>query len=168
MITVENTYVIKKPMDEIWAFFNNIADLASCVPTTKSFTIIDDDNVDLILRIVLGAIPLENRVSMSIIERRAPRHLVARGVSYSGDAFKKITSVEKDAASEITINLDLEPLNNGETRIIYSMKVEAFGSVKRIYEAILKGQRKKLEQLFLENIRKRTKADIREEVPVPR
>ena len=73
-----------------------------------------------------------------------------------------MSTVDKDSASQITVELQLSHVSDNEAKITYDMKVEAFGSIKRIYEAILKSKRKKMEQDFLENIRKTSGAEVRE------
>lgn len=162
MIILQNTYLMDKPIQEVWALFNDISGLAQCFPTTKHYEVVDENTVNLVLRLVLGAIPLENRVTMSITKREPPSHIAAEGVSYSGTAFKKMASVDKDSASQITVDLYLTSLSDTETKIAHDMRVEAIGSIKRIYEAILKTKRKKMEEEFLDNIRKTAKAEVTE------
>ena len=162
MITLQNAYIMSSPIEEAWKVFNDMDSLARCFPTMKAYEVVDENTINLILRIVLGAIPLENRVTVAVIKREAPTHLTAQGVSYSGDAFKRVASVDKDAASQITVDLFLESISPIETKISYDMRVEAFGSIKRIYEAILKSKRKKMESDFLANIRKTSNKEVKE------
>ena len=152
MITIESTLVAKRPVEEVWTFFNRVDDLATCVPTCVRHRVVDEDTVDCDLRLQLGLIPLENRVRMTIIERRGPARLVASGVSEAGDNLKKFGKVATDTVTKLTMSLDLEPLSGDETRIHYLIQADAVGQMKRVYESIIRGQRDKLEQQFVQNV----------------
>jgi len=152
MITIESTLVAKRPVEEVWAFFNRVDDLATCVPTCVRHRVVDENTVDCDLRLQLGLIPLENRVRMTVTERRGPVRLVAAGVSEAGDNLKKFGKVATETVTQLTMVLDLEPLSGDETRVHYRIRADAVGQMKRIYEAIIRGQRDKLEQQFVQNV----------------
>jgi len=152
MITIESTLVAKRPVEEVWAFFNRVDDLATCVPTCVRHRVVDENTVDCDLRLQLGLIPLENRVRMTVIERRAPVRLVATGISEAGDNLQKFGKVATDTVTKLTMSLDLESLAPGGTRIHYHILADAVGQMKRVYESIIRGQRDKLEQQFVQNV----------------
>src|SRR5574341_746610 len=151
MITIESTLVAKRPVGDVWAFFNRVDDLATCVPTCVRHRVVDENTVDCDLRLQLGLIPLENRVRMTVVERRDPVRLVATGVSEAGDNLKRFGKVATETVTQLSMALDLESLSDGETRIHYHIRADAVGQMKRVYEAIIRGQRDKLEQQFVQN-----------------
>ncbi len=152
MITIKSTLVAKRPVADVWAFFNRVDDLATCVPTCVRHRVVDGDTVDCDLRLQLGLIPLENRVRMTVVERRDPVRLVATDVSEAGDNLQKFGKVATETVTKLTMSLELEALSGNETRIHYHIEADAVGQMKRVYEAILRGQRDKLEQQFVQNV----------------
>ena len=164
MITIESTLVARRPVEDVWAFFNRVDDLATCVPTCVRHRVVDEDTVDCDLRLQLGLIPLENRVRMTVVERRGPARLVATGVSEAGDNLKKFGKVATDTVTKLTMSLDLEPLSGGETRIHYHIQADAVGQMKRVYESIIRGQRDKLEQQFVQNVARALGGSVAREI----
>lgn len=154
MINIESTLIARKPLEEVWLFFNRIDDLARCVPTHVRHEVIDENTVDCDLRLRLGIIPLDNKVRMSITERQEGKKLVAKGVSEAGDYLKKFGKVATNTVTHLSITLTLEQVADGETSIHYIIRADAVGQMKRIYDSIIKGQRDKLERQFIENVKK--------------
>jgi carbon monoxide dehydrogenase subunit G len=152
MITIESTLVAQRPVGDVWDFFTRVDDLATCVPTCVRHRVVDENTVDCDLRLQLGLIPLENRVRMTVVERRDPVRLVATGVSEAGDNLKRFGKVATETVTKLSMTLDLESLSGNQTRIHYHIRADAVGQMKRVYEAIIRGQRDKLEQQFVQNV----------------
>ena len=162
MINIGNSFVVDSPIDTVWAFFDDVKNVGASVPTCKSVIVIDDEKIDVIMRIVLGIIPLENKLTLSIEHRDPPTHLIARGISYAGDAFKgiKVAADEKAVVVDLKIDLHLSTVDGNATRIEYEIAVEAFGAIKKIYEGIIRGKRKMIEGGFVENVGKHLGAEV--------
>jgi|YNPNPStandDraft_1061719.scaffolds.fasta_scaffold18982_3 carbon monoxide dehydrogenase subunit G len=152
MITIENVLSVEKERETVWRFFNEIESIAGCVPTCKSYRVLDEDTVDCDLRLKLGLIPLDSRAIVRITERREGRHLEAVGETEAGEMTKKFGKVGSESRTKLRIVLDLEELGENKTRIHFRINADAVGQMKRVYEAIIKGQREKLEAQFVENI----------------
>ena len=104
MIKVGNSFIVESPIDTVWAFFDDVKNVGASVPPCKSVNVIDDEKIDVTMRIVLRIVPLENKLTLSIEHRDPPTHLIARGISYAGDAFRGI----KVAADEKAVVVDLK------------------------------------------------------------
>ncbi|MBM4330656.1 MAG: hypothetical protein FJ117_05410 [Deltaproteobacteria bacterium] len=154
MITIENYLAVEKDVESVWKFFNDVAAIAGCVPTCKSFTQIDESTVNCNLRLKLGLIPLDSKAVISITDRSNRRHLEARGETEPGEITKKFGKVVTESKTQLHIILDLEEINPSQTRIHYKINAEASGQMKRIYEAVISGQRAKIESQFVANIGK--------------
>ncbi|MDP6179509.1 MAG: SRPBCC domain-containing protein [Desulfatiglandales bacterium] len=152
MITIENILIAEKDIKTIWSFFNDINSIAGCVPTCVAHEVIDEDTVSCDLRIKLGMIPLDNKAKVKITERRDDWHLEAKGQTEAGDMMKKFGKVVTDTVTNLHIILDLEELGPNQTRIHFCINADAVGQMRRIYEAVIKGQREKIENQFVENI----------------
>lgn len=152
MITIENRLIAEKDVNTVWAFFNNMNTMAGCVPTCVAYEVIDEDTVSCDLRIKLGLIPLDNKAKVRITERRDNRHLEARGQTEAGDLMKKFGKMATSTVTELHIVVDLEEVGPNQTRIHFCITADAVGQMKRIYEAVIKTQREKIETQFVENI----------------
>lgn len=154
MITLENILVAEKGIDTVWSFFNDVNSVAVCVPTMVKYEVIDENTVYCDLRIRLGLIPLDSKARITITERQGNRHLEARGETEAGEIMKKFGKLATETVTKLHIILDLEELGPNKTRIHYRINADAVGQMKRIYEAIIKGQRAKMETQFIENVGK--------------
>ncbi len=152
-LTLHNRLLANVPVEQVWEFFNDVSTLASCVPTCVASTQIDEDNVELLMRLNVGIIPVENRARMTVLERQPPTRLRAHGISYSGEAFsERVRDVAKSATAEVSIQLELIAQGADDTCIVYTIDVEAVGRLRRIFEAVLKSKRQQLEGEFIENV----------------
>lgn len=160
MITVENILTADKDINTIWNLFNDMNTMAGCVPTCVSYEVIDEDTVVCKLRIKLGMIPLDNKARVSITERRDNRHLEAKGQTEAGDMMRKFGKVATGTVTQLHIILDLDEIGPNQTRIHFCIKADAVGQMKRIYEAVIKTQRDKIETQFVENLENALKTKI--------
>ena len=142
MITVENILVAEKDVDTVWNLFNDMNTMAGCVPTCTKYEVIDENTVACDLRIKLGMIPLDNKAKVSITERRDNRHLEAKGVTEAGDMMRKFGKVATGTVTHLHMIVDLEEIGPNQTRIHFTINADAVGQMKRIYEAVIKTQRK--------------------------
>jgi len=152
MITVENILVAEKDVDTVWNLFNNMNTMAGCVPTCTKYEVIDENTVACDLRIKLGMIPLDNKAKVSITERRDNRHLEAKGVTEAGDMMRKFGKVATGTVTQLHMIVDLEEIGPNQTRIHFTINADAVGQMKRIYEAVIKTQRKDIEAQFIKNL----------------
>jgi len=143
---------VEKDVESVWKFFNDVSSIAGCVPTCKSFRVIDENSVDCDLRLKLGLIPLDSKARVMITERSGNRHLEARGETEPGDMTKRLGKVTTETKTKLHITLDFSEIDSGKTRVHFQIHADAVGQMKRIYESIIGGQRAKLEAKFVENV----------------
>ena len=160
MITVENILVAEKDVDTVWNLFNDMNTMAGCVPTCTKYEVLDENTVACDLRIKLGMIPLDNKAKVSITERRDNRHLEAKGVTEAGDMMRKFGKVATGTVTHLHMIVDLEEIGPNQTRIHFTINADAVGQMKRIYEAVIKTQRKDIEAQFIENLENAVGAKI--------
>jgi len=152
MISLESTLIVEKETDEVWRFFNDVHSVARCVPTMVRYEALDHETVVCDLRIKLGLIPLDSKAKVSITDRIDNRHLEAKGVTEAGESLRKYGKVATGTVTKLHLIMDLEEIGPAKTRIRFQLNADAVGQMKRIYEAIIKGQRAKLEKKFVANI----------------
>jgi len=164
MITIENSYLVDKSTTDVYGLFSQIDKLAWAFPTTNRVEVIDDDHVSLGVLLKLGLLPLDNNLTLEVIERKPPSRLIAEGLAVPGKGLARVAKIaDKDGLTKITMILDLEAVGLDKCRIYYKIMADAQGNLKRVYEAIIKGQRVKLESQFIKNVAELLGAPIAEE-----
>jgi carbon monoxide dehydrogenase subunit G len=154
MITIENVLAVGKDIGSVWKFFNDVSSIAGCVPTCKSFRVVDENTVDCDLRLKLGLIPLDSKARVMITNRSGNRHLEARGETEPGDVTRKFGKVASETKTKLHIILNLDEDGPDKTKVHFQIHADAVGQMKRIYESIISGQRAKLEAQFVANVEK--------------
>lgn len=145
MITIEDQFVVGRPLHEVWAFFDDFAGLAGCVPTLQQFAIVRENLIEGKVGVTLGAIPITSKVRLEIRERRQPHCIQAFGISYLGETIAtqltKPGEKEKYAhgdAGQLYLHLDLLEEELSSTRVMMCAGVEAEGRLRKIYESIIR------------------------------
>ncbi len=156
MIKIRNSFLCDKPIEEVFGLFARIDKLAWAFPTVNRVEVIDEDNVAIGILLKMGLLPLDNNLTLQVKERTAPSRLVAEGVATPGGGLAraaKLVGGEDEGLTLIGMYLDLESVEEGKScRVKYLITCDATGNLKRIYDAIIRGQRKKLEREFIANV----------------
>jgi hypothetical protein len=72
---------------------------------------------------------------------------------------------EDEGLTLIGLYLDLEVVDESHCRVRYLITCDATGNLKRIYDAIIRGQRRKLESEFITNVGNILGGEVVEENP---
>jgi carbon monoxide dehydrogenase subunit G len=160
MITIENVLAVEKDIESVWKFFNDVTSIAGCVPTCKSFRVVDENTVDCDLRLKLGLIPLDSKARVMITDRSDHRHLEARGETEPGEVTRKFGKVASETKTKLHIILNFDENGPNKTKVHFQIHADAVGQMKRIYESIISGQRAKLESQFVANVEKVLGAEV--------
>ncbi|MBI3070523.1 MAG: hypothetical protein HYY84_00200 [Deltaproteobacteria bacterium] len=143
MITIEDEFDVACAPDEAWRLIENVNRFAMCIPTLIEHRIVDDTHIEGRVGVKLGLVPVSSRISIDIVERRAPQCIKALGVSYLGEAVSKPgksggDGMSRDSVGTLDIHIDLRDGEGGGTRVKYVAGVEAEGRLRRIYEMLIK------------------------------
>ena len=168
MIKIRNSFLCDKPIDEVFGLFARIDKLAWAFPTVNRVEVIDDDNVAIGILLKMDLLPLDNNLTLTITERTNPSRLVAEGVATPGGGLARAAKLfgEDEGLTYIGLYLDLEVVTEEQCRVRYLITCDATGNLKRIYDAIIRGQRKKLESEFIANVGELMGGAVVEETPV--
>ncbi len=155
MITIDNSFLVDRPAKDVYDVFTQIVNIAWAFPTVKEVNVVDDDHVNVGVVIKLGLMSLDNNVSLEVTERTSPKRLVAEGVALAGKGLAAVAKLaDREGKTHITMVLDIEDLETTKSRIRYKLLADAQGNLKRVYDAVIKGQRAKLESEFIKNVAK--------------
>ena len=164
MITIDNSFLVDRPAGDVYGVFSQIVNIAWAFPTVREVNVVDDDHVSVSVVIKMGLMSLDNNVSLEITERKPPTRLVAEGIALAGKGLAAVAKMaDKDGRTHISMILDLDDLGADQCRIRYKLLADAQGNLKRVYDAVIKGQRAKLESEFIKNVAKILGAPIIEE-----
>mgnify|MGYP001319758770 CR=1 FL=1 len=154
MIKIRNSFLCDKPVDDVFGLFARIDKLAWAFPTVNRVEVIDDDNVAIGILLKMGILPLDNNLTLTVTERINPSRLVAEGVATPGGGLARAAKLvgDEEGLTYIGLYLDLEEVSENKCRVRYLITCDATGNLKRIYDAIIRGQRKKLEAEFIANV----------------
>lgn len=143
MITIEDQFVVHRPLSEVWQFFDDFAGLAACVPTLQEFSIVSEREIEGKVGVTLGAIPVTSKVRIEVTEKREPTCIQAIGVSYLGETIA--TQLARDAGNYkvddtglLYLHLDLQDEGGAATRVMFCAGVEAEGKLRKMYESIIR------------------------------
>jgi len=155
VITIDNSFLVDRPATDVYDVFTQIVNIAWAFPTVKEVNVIDDDHVSVAVVIKMGLMPLDNNVALEVTERTRPTRLVAEGVATAGKGLAAVAKMaDKEGRTHISMVLDLDDLGPTRCRIRYKLLADAHGNLKRVYDAVIKGQRAKLESEFIKNVSK--------------
>lgn len=154
MIEIENVVVAAKGIDAVWTFLSDIGSITACVPTVVGYRLLDENTVSCDLRVQLGLIALDSKATVAITRREPNRLIEVSGHTEPGDSLKKYGKLLEDTATRLRITTGLEALDAAQTQIHFCIQARAVGQLKRVYDAIIKGQRSRLESQFIANLAK--------------
>ncbi len=155
MITIDNSFLVDRPAADVYDVFTQIVNIAWAFPTVREVNVVDDDHVNVGVVIKLGLMSLDNNVSLEVTERTRPTRLIAEGVALAGKGLAAVAKLaDKEGRTHITMVLDIENIEAAKCRIRYKLLADAHGNLKRVYDAVIKGQRAKLETEFIKNVAK--------------
>ncbi len=168
MIKIRNSFLCDKPIAEVYALFARIDKLAWAFPTVNRVEVIDDDTVAVGILLKMGLLPLDNNLTLEVKERTSPSRLVAEGVATPGGGLARAAKLigKDEGLTYIGLYLDLEELGPKQCRVRYLITCDATGNLKRIYDAIIRGQRRKLEAEFIANVGEIMGGEVVEETPI--
>ena len=143
MITIEDQFIIRRPLADVWRFFDDFAGLAACVPTLQEFSIVSDREIEGKVGVTLGAIPVTSKVRIEVTEKRAPECIQAFGVSYLGETIatqlaRNAANYKVDDTGLLYLHLDLRDEGGAGTRVMFCAGVEAEGKLRKMYESIIR------------------------------
>src|SRR5690349_23359064 len=106
---VDQKATIPAPVDDVWAFVNDIPAVSRCVPGVEEFGKIDDDNYEGALKVRVGPIGVRLQGKILVVERDRENLTSAMQVSATE---KRINST---VSAKTTMRL--VPLTDNETEL---------------------------------------------------
>jgi len=74
-VKVQESFVIAEPLERLWEFFDEVDQVARCVPGVESVEVIDSDNSKIRVTQAVGPMTATFDLKMRVTERRPQEHL---------------------------------------------------------------------------------------------
>ena len=143
---VDQKATIPAPVEDVWAFVNDIPAVSRCVPGVEEFSKIDDDNFEGALKVRVGPIGVRLQGKIVVVERDQENLTSAMNVSATE---KRINSTVSARAT-----MRLVPLSERETELNIHTEASILGKLGEFGQAVMK---RKADQMVAEFAKNATK-----------
>lgn len=143
---VDQKATIPAPVDDVWAFVNDIPAVSRCVPGVEEFSKIDDDTFEGALKVRVGPIGVRLQGKIVVTERDQENLTSAMNVSATE---KRINSTVSAKAT-----MRLVPISERETELNIHTEASILGKLGEFGQAVMK---RKADQMVAEFAKNATK-----------
>lgn len=145
---VEEKFIVRAPIQEVWSFTVDPAKLGPCVPGLEKVEQIDDRTYVATVRVKVGPIGARFRFTVSITELDPPRHL--KSVAQGSDI-----GLSKGGNFSQEAEVDLREISKDEVEFSYRMVVNVVGKFATFGERIMRAKAKELGSKFVQNVKEK-------------
>jgi len=143
---LEETFIIKAPLERTWELLSDMEKFGSCIPGCKEVRKISETEYEWVLEAKVLRTSRTIVAKTQVTETKPPVHASFQGEGELHERFSRY----RVALSGAT---DLEPISEGETKITFSGGIHASGAGGFIINKIVSGQMQGLLRDFEQNIR---------------
>ena len=150
MPVFEETVTIDALQEMVWTFLMDPERLAGCIPGCQEVQAIDDTTFKVRIKVKVGPFSTTQTATMRLTELDPPHHLVSEG---QGD--------DPRMASKVVMKtrLDLSPLDEGKTRLDYTIDVKLLGRLGMLGEAVMRAKAREMSAQFARNLKSAIEQD---------
>jgi carbon monoxide dehydrogenase subunit G len=133
---------ITAPKAKVWAFINDPAKIASCLPDLQSYDVKDAHNVDATVKVALGAVRGSFKFAIALVPGTGGNHM---DLKISGGGFGSVVNLL--AGADLTENAD------GTTTLVWKGTASVSGPVATIGGRVLDAQSHRVISTTFENVK---------------
>ncbi len=139
---LEDSFTVDVPIEDVWAFFQDIPRLSACIPGIEEVEEIEDDVYRGVLKVKVGPLSATFSGQVKVLERIAPERMVAL-----------VEGEDRSSASsaKATFTGMFFPEGSG-TRLQYETDVSMRGKLAQFGFAVIRGTAKKMTGIFAKNL----------------
>lgn len=115
---IEEKFLLKAPIQEVWDFLLNPKSIGSCIPGCEEIEAIDGNNFMTTVKVKVGPFSMRFKFKTSIKESNPPFHVKTLG---GGDEADRKGNFRQET------NIDFKSLSDNETEISYKSEVMVGG-----------------------------------------
>ena len=142
---LKGAVTVNASQEEVWRVFADPTQFCRVMPGCEKARKLDDTHYEAMLAVKVQFITIRSKAIGTIIESRAPQHLVGELVG-EPQAFA--------GAYRNRVTIDLLPANNG-TKIQYTMDITMLGRLASLGEPIVRLIAHRISKEFVFNVSKR-------------
>jgi carbon monoxide dehydrogenase subunit G len=145
----EDRFTVQAPIEKVWAFLRDPAQVGGCVPGTERIEVVDDRHYHVVAgaRVSFLSVVFAMNVAITEIEERRRLVSVAEGID------SRIKERVKLGAT-----LTLEPCGPATTEVSYRIDLTVFGKLASLGFGVIKGKARQMAVDFATCIRTRLEA----------
>jgi carbon monoxide dehydrogenase subunit G len=129
----EGTVEINAPLDRVWEFVADPAQVASCGPGVESVAMVDDTHYKAIAKIGIGFISARFNGDIEIVEREPPDRMVI-----------KVHGQAPGSAADAVASMALRDGSDGATTMDWSADVAISGTLASVGARLIEGTANKM------------------------
>jgi uncharacterized protein len=141
---LKGTVTVNASQEEVWRIIADPIQFCRVMPGCAKARKLDDTHYEAMLAVRVQFITIRSKALGTILESRAPHHLV-------GELVGEQQAVAGSYRNRVTI--DLVPINN-KTKIQYTMDITMLGRFASMGEAIVRLTSNRISKEFADNISK--------------
>ncbi len=138
------TQTIAAPIEKVWAFLMDVNKVASCAPGFQSLDVTGDEQWKAVVAVGIGAVKARFTLDVTRPEKEEPTKMVVK-------ARGKATG----SAVDMSGNMQLTSLDNGETRMDWKADVIVSGTIASVGARLLQGTAQRLTSQFFDCLKTR-------------
>ena len=145
-IEIKERFSVKAPIETVWRFVMDPAQVVSCMPGARLDEVVDEHNFLGTVQVKLGAVSTSYRgkVQFTRVDEQAHSvEMLAEGRETGGGTAKA------------TLTSRLSSLSDGETEVVAEAKIDLTGRIVQVGRGMIQGVSRQLFQQFAASTRQR-------------
>jgi len=145
----EDTFTVRAPLAEVWAFLSDPERVAPCIPGTERIEVVDDRHYRVTAGARVSFLSVSFALNVTVTEIEEPRRLVSTAEGMDGAIKERV---------KITSALTLSPRDPATTEVSYRIDLAVFGKLAALGLGVVKGKARQMADEFAARIRARLEA----------
>ncbi len=145
-IEIKERFSVKAPIETVWRFVMDPAQVVSCMPGARLDEVVDERNFLGTVQVKLGAVTTsyQGKVHFTQVDEQAHAvEMLAEGRETGGGTAKA------------TLTSRLSSLSDGETEVVAEAKIDLTGRIVQVGRGMIQGVSRQLFQQFAASTRQR-------------
>jgi carbon monoxide dehydrogenase subunit G len=139
---LKDSFTVDVPIEDVWAFFQDIPRLSGCIPGIEQVEEIEPDVYRGVLKVKVGPLSATFSGQVRVLERVAPERMVAL-----------VEGEDQSSASSAKATFTGMFIREGSgTRLQYETDVSMRGKLAQFGFAVIRGTAKKMTGVFAKNL----------------
>jgi carbon monoxide dehydrogenase subunit G len=141
------TQTIAAPIEKVWAFLEDVNNVAACAPGFQSMEVLGEEHWKAIVGVGVGAVKAKFTMDVTRPEMQQPEHMMVKG---RGKA--------PGSAVDMSGDMHLTALDGGQTQMAWKASVIVSGTIASVGARLLQGVAERLTGQFFDCLKSKLQA----------